>query len=103
MDVASWKHWRVMFQYFNPTDPGPFFEFTTVLAPTAEAAASDLFSVRSRDRNLTIVQVVEANEFSTGYTYADVKAQRTDDEIRYEERRDAVLKEFHESEGRREE
>lgn len=103
MNISTWSHYRVMFQYFNPTDPGPHFEFTTVLAPSAEAAAADLFSVRSRDRNLTIVQVVEANDFESGYTYADVKAQRTDEEILFEERRDAALRAFYESEASREE
>jgi hypothetical protein len=82
--------YRVLFQYFNPDAAGPAFAFTTVLAETPEAAAEALRSIRSTDRNLAIVQVVEANEFETGYTYADVKAQRTELEVAADNRRQGI-------------
>jgi hypothetical protein len=82
--------YRVLFQYFNPDAAGPHFGFTTVHAESAEAAAAALAAAREKDRNFSIVQVVEANDVVPGFTYADVKAQRTELEAAAEVRRQGV-------------
>jgi hypothetical protein len=84
------RDYRVLFQYFNPDAAGPHFGFTTVTAESADAAAAQLAAARQKDRNFSIVQVVESNGAHTGFTYADVKAQRTDAEIAAEQRREGI-------------
>jgi hypothetical protein len=66
------REFRVMFQYLGPA--GPHFEFTTVLAVDEQDAAEQLASARRRDLGLSIAQVVEANDFVTGYDKADADA-----------------------------
>lgn len=84
------QSYRVLFQYFNPDAAGPHFGFTTVLAESPADAEAALAASRERDRNFSIVQVVEANDTETGFTYADVKAQRTELEVAAENRRAGV-------------
>lgn len=104
MDITGWRDYRVLYQFFNPADDGPHFGFTTVLAPDAATAERDLAeSHAGRSSNFAIVQTVEANDFTTGYTYADVKAQRTREEALLEDRRVAAEKAFWEAEEARSE
>lgn len=84
------KGYRVLFQYFNPGDAGPYFGFTTVTAPNEGVAEATLLEARSRDKNFSIVQTVEANLVVTGFTYADVKAQATPEEQKLEALREGV-------------
>lgn len=66
------RDFRVMFQYLGTA--GPHFEFTTVLAENEEQAADVLRAMRQRDLGLSIVQVVEANDFVTGYDKPEADA-----------------------------
>lgn len=102
MDTASWRNYRILYQFFNPSDDGPHFGFTTVLAPDSKTAEQWLSeSHEGRSKNFAIVQTIEANDFTTGYTYAEVKAQRTRDEALLEDRRVAAEKAFWEAEEAR--
>lgn len=58
--------YRVLFQYLD-LQGNPHFEFTTVLADSVEEAGMVIQSARQNDINLTIIQVVEANDVETGF------------------------------------
>jgi hypothetical protein len=88
--------WRVLYQYFNPTDSGPQFKFTTVRATSAAEAQSTFEQTGefTQARNAAVVQVIEANDFITGYTRDDVIAQLTHEETEFVRRRSFAESEF---------
>lgn len=78
--------YRVLYQYRNAPDDrpepktpdgepevvrqsfGPTFAFTTMLAASPEAAAAEVAAIHAGyDYDFQIVQVVEANDFETGF------------------------------------
>lgn len=88
--------WRVMYQFYNPTDPGPHFGFTT-LRGNSEAEVTEAFlsgATATHNRNFTVVQVVESNGVSTGFTEASVAAQLTPEELAFLERKTASEEQF---------
>lgn len=87
--------YRVMFRHFAPDAAGPSFLFTTVLAQTADDAAAQLSAAHASDRNFEVIQVEPSNGVETAYTYADIKAQRTPQEVKAEARREGILQLVH--------
>ena len=69
--------YRVLYQYNNPPHDGegdvvrpsfgPTFGFTTILAVDPDSAADEITRIHSNDQSFSVVQVVEANDFETGF------------------------------------